>query len=52
MNATVELISLYAKQLKLPTIAQPQKLLREALANTRRNEEIHVQELQKEADQR
>lgn len=32
MNATIELIRLYAKQLKLPTIAHPEQLLREALA--------------------
>jgi hypothetical protein len=46
MNATVELIRLYAKQLKLPTIAHPEQLLREALANHWSYEEFLVQVLQ------
>jgi DNA replication protein DnaC len=52
MNATVELIRLYAKQLKLPTIAHPEQLLREALANHWSYEEFLVQVLQTEAEQR
>jgi hypothetical protein len=52
MNATIELIRLYAKQLKLPTIAHPEQLLREALANHWSYEEFLVQVLQTEAEQR
>ena len=51
MNATVELIRLYAKQLKLPTIAHPEQLLREALANHWNYEEFLVQVFHEEADQ-
>ena len=52
MNATVELIRLYSKQLKLPTIAHPEQLLRESLANHWSYEELLVQALQTEAEQR
>ena len=52
MNATVELFRLYAYQLKLPSIAHPEQLLREALANHWSYEEFLVQGLQTEAEQR
>ena len=51
MNATVELIRLYAKQHKHPTIAHPEQLLREALANHWINTEFLIQELQTHAEQ-
>ncbi len=52
MNATIERIRLYAKQLKLPTVAHPEQLLREALANQWSYEEFLVQLLHTEAEQR
>ncbi len=52
MNATIERIGLYAKQLKLPTVAHPEQLLREALANQWSYEEFLVQLLHTEAEQR
>jgi DNA replication protein DnaC len=52
LNTTVERIRLYAKQLKLPTAARPEQLLREARANQWTYEEFLVQLLQTEAEQR
>lgn len=52
MNAAIERIRLYAKQLKLPTIAHPEQLLREAHAGQWSYEEFLAQLLQAEAEQR
>ena len=52
MNAAIERIRLYAKQLKLPTVAHPEQLLREAHASQWSYEEFLAQLLQAEAEQR
>jgi DNA replication protein DnaC len=52
VNAAIERIRLYAKQLKLPTVAHPEQLLREAHASQWSYEEFLAQLLQAEAEQR
>ena len=52
MNAAIKRIRLYAKQLKLPTVAHPEQLLREAHASQWSYEEILAQLIQAEAVQR
>ncbi|HOK32780.1 MAG TPA: IS21-like element helper ATPase IstB [Limnochordia bacterium] len=52
MNATIGRIRLYAKQLRLPTVAHPEQLLREARANQWSYEEFLAQLLHTEAEQR
>lgn len=52
LNAAIERIRIYAKQLKLPTFAHPEQLLREARTNKWSYEELLIQLLQTEAEQR
>ena len=51
MNAAIERLRLYARQLKLPTVAHPEQLLREAHASQWSYEEFLAHLLQAEADQ-
>lgn len=51
MNVTLERVRLYAKQLRLPTFANPEQLIREARTNQCPYEEFLVQLLQTEAEQ-
>lgn len=52
MNATLERIRLYAKQLRLPTFARIDQIIREAHSNQWPYEEFLIQLLQTEAEQR
>lgn len=52
MNVTLERVRLYAKQLRLPTFADAEQLIRDARANQWAYEEFLVQLLQVEAEQR
>jgi DNA replication protein DnaC len=52
MNVTLERVRLYAKQLRLPTFADAEQLIRDARANQWAYEEFLVQLLQEEAEQR
>ncbi len=52
MNVTLERVRLYAKQLRLPTFANAEQLIREARTNQWPYEEFLVHLLQTEAEQR
>lgn len=52
MNATGELIGLYAKQLKLPTLASYEELLRQAQQDGWGYEQFLSEVLQREVTQR
>jgi DNA replication protein DnaC len=52
LNVTLERVRLYAKQLRLPTFAQAEQIIREARTNQWPYEEFLIQLLQTEAEQR